>query len=212
MSKKNKKSTKRAQHAFDVKSESHMSNPLDFFVGRLAWKHPAGMSLLLKRIIINSACLWIDRGEARGRQEAAEGPEEAAAEGHARQGVAQEEAQAQGYQNSQGRQNQGTSPLSPCPAHATQLPLLLPMESPCYRAPRQLRTSNCAMSGLSQWANARVQHLKKVIAQGIKITDAASKKKARETLEAETALRKMEVESNIDWEEAAGSDAEAMEG
>jgi hypothetical protein len=49
------------------------------------------------------------------------------------------------------------------------------------------------------------------VAQGIKITDAASKKRARQTLEAEAALRKMEVESNIDWEEAAGSDAEAME-
>ena len=47
--------------------------------------------------------------------------------------------------------------------------------------------------------------------QGIKITDAASKKKARDTLEAEAALRKMDVESNIDWEEAAGSDLEEME-
>ena len=47
--------------------------------------------------------------------------------------------------------------------------------------------------------------------QGIKITDAASKKKARDTLEAEAALRKMDVESNVDWEEAAGSDLEKME-
>ncbi len=46
--------------------------------------------------------------------------------------------------------------------------------------------------------------------QGIKITDAASKKKARDTLEAEAALRKMDVESNVDWEEA-GSEAEEME-
>ena len=45
--------------------------------------------------------------------------------------------------------------------------------------------------------------------QGIKIIDAASKKKARETLEAEAAMRKMDVESNVDWEEA-GSDAEEM--
>ena len=47
--------------------------------------------------------------------------------------------------------------------------------------------------------------------QGIKITDAASKKKARDTLEAEAALRKMDVESNLDWEEAEGSDEEQME-
>ncbi|CAL5220317.1 g2306 [Coccomyxa viridis] len=46
--------------------------------------------------------------------------------------------------------------------------------------------------------------------RGIKITDAASKKKARDTLEAEAALRKMDVESNVDWEEA-GSEAEEME-
>ncbi|CAK0782863.1 hypothetical protein CVIRNUC_006058 [Coccomyxa viridis] len=47
--------------------------------------------------------------------------------------------------------------------------------------------------------------------RGIKITDAASKKKARDTLEAEAALRKMDVESNLDWEEAEGSDEEQME-
>ena len=47
--------------------------------------------------------------------------------------------------------------------------------------------------------------------QGIKITEAASKKKARDTLEAEAALRKMDVESNLDWEEAEGSDEEQME-
>ena len=47
--------------------------------------------------------------------------------------------------------------------------------------------------------------------QGIKVTDAASKKKVRDTLEAEAALRKMDVESNLDWEEAEGSDEEQME-
>ena len=48
--------------------------------------------------------------------------------------------------------------------------------------------------------------------QGIKVTDAASKKKARDTLQAEAALRKMDVESNVDWEEAEGSDVDEMEG
>ena len=44
--------------------------------------------------------------------------------------------------------------------------------------------------------------------QGIKITDAASKKKAKEALAAEAAMRKMEVESNAGWEEAGASDME----
>jgi hypothetical protein len=47
--------------------------------------------------------------------------------------------------------------------------------------------------------------------QGIKITDAASKRKAREALEAEQALRKMEVESNAGWEEVENPDVEDME-
>ena len=57
MSKKNKKSTKRAQHAFDVKSESNMSNLLIISLGKLAWNHPGDMSLLLKCMVLNSACL-----------------------------------------------------------------------------------------------------------------------------------------------------------
>lgn len=47
--------------------------------------------------------------------------------------------------------------------------------------------------------------------QGIKIVDAASKKKALEALAAEQELRRMEVESNAGWEEAAPSDLEDME-
>ncbi|BDA45786.1 hypothetical protein COCOBI_07-5730 [Coccomyxa sp. Obi] len=47
--------------------------------------------------------------------------------------------------------------------------------------------------------------------KGIKIVDAASKKKALEALAAEQELRRMEVESNAGWEEAAPSDLEDME-
>ena len=47
--------------------------------------------------------------------------------------------------------------------------------------------------------------------QGIKVVDAASKKKALEALAAEQELRRMEVESNAGWEEAAPSDLEDME-
>ncbi len=49
------------------------------------------------------------------------------------------------------------------------------------------------------------------VLQGIKIVDAASKKKAREALEAEQELRRMEVESNAGWEEAPPLDMEDME-
>ena len=44
------------------------------------------------------------------------------------------------------------------------------------------------------------------IAQGIKITDAASKRKVKEILSAEAAMRKMDVESTAGWEEGAPSD------
>ncbi|KAK9904339.1 hypothetical protein WJX75_009624 [Coccomyxa subellipsoidea] len=47
--------------------------------------------------------------------------------------------------------------------------------------------------------------------KGIKIVDAASKKKAREALAAEQELRRMEVESTAGWEEAPPSDLEDME-
>ena len=72
----------------------------------------------------------------------------------------------------------------------------LPIPAPARQDPQQ----ECAFQEIS------VSH----DMQGIKVTDAASKKKARDTLEAEAALRKMDVESNVDWEEA-GSDAEEME-
>ncbi len=50
--------------------------------------------------------------------------------------------------------------------------------------------------------------------QGIKITDAESKKKAMDMLKAEQALRqslgKMEVDSDGEWEEATAEDLAAM--
>ena len=56
-----------------------------------------------------------------------------------------------------------------------------------------------------------VPDLHAMMLQGIKIVDAASKRKVKQLLGAEAEMRTMEVESNAGWEEAAPSDLEDME-
>jgi hypothetical protein len=61
------------------------------------------------------------------------------------------------------------------------------------------------------WLQSQLADVMLNAVQGIKIVDAASKKKAREALAAEQELRRMEVESTAGWEEAPPSDLEDME-